>query len=796
MRLAKLRGARGFVPLIALLALGAGMAGCSGDDGARGPEGPPGTDGVGETGPTGATGPTGPAGVAKIEPRESCGVCHDVGSLAAVDDSHAIDREVSFTATAPVVDGADLVVTFNIQLNGASFDGFTAVNRAVILQGVGAAPNTVYTRYQNNEDVPTDPTSIALGELDSVAGGAYKLRIPGAASFVGTDSRVYFRLETEGVTPVRRASVYVDDAAYVRPALVSNQSCQNCHGTFAGTERSHHYNPFNADACVACHSAVNAPDDFSLVYLAHGIHNSHNMPSGAFTIPGEDPVMVTYPTYMPNCSVCHDSTEALTAANSMPVTGPGCYSCHESMDSWDFTASGLTFHEAFAPTEDCTVCHNASGVASGKVVVTDFHNGIETERVGIIWDGADLSVTEGKNFTWQITGIVDDTTNLAITWTATYKGAAVDPCNSTITATAPGFFNVAQEDGALSMLRSYAQGDDYVLGQANAPGQASAVNVTTANTVCAANVATTTIPVDAAIPAGTRGIVALQGKPQLPLPAGFDNPVYEFPAMYVRVPTPTYEFVVGTGAKATDRRLIADTEQCLKCHVGSLYQHGNTRVDNVTMCIICHNSASSDQNNRVAMGVDKSEAYDGLVGQTYEFKTMLHAIHSAGTGLATTAIYRTRGIYAWAAEGVTPPNWATTPCTKTDSSGNVTEGYIVYGSDPAVATGIGCQPFNLYHPTYPRAFNDCAACHVENFVTSSNAIPDQDKAVATTLDAGTIDAGTTNVWKNQLDDTLQGASAAACTSCHQGTAAKGHAYQNGWTPQTFENGRQTIIDTK
>jgi OmcA/MtrC family decaheme c-type cytochrome len=456
------------------------------------------------------------------------------------------------------------------------------------------------------------------------------------------------------------------------------------------------------------------------------------------------------------------------------------------MESWaeGFAASGLTFHEAFAPTEDCTVCHNASGVASSKVVVTDFHNGIETERVGIIWDGADLSVTVGKYFTWQIDSVVDDTTNLAITWTATYKGVAVDPCNSTITWTAPGFFNVEQPDGALSMLRSYAQGDDYVLGQASAPGQASAVNVTTDNTVCAGNVATTTIPVDAAIPAGTRGIVALQGKPQLPLPTGFDNPDYEFPAMYVRVPTPTYEFIVGTGAKATaPRREIADTEQCLKCHVGSLYQHGNTRVDNVTMCIICHNSASSDQNNRVLMGVDASEAYDGKVGQTYEFKTMLHAIHSAGMGLAPYVVYRTRGIYAWTAEGATLPNW---PADSTPT--------LVFGGDPAVPQAT--QPHNLYHPTYPRLWNDCAACHVENFVTSSNAIPDQDKAVATTLDAGTVDAGTTNVWKNQLDDTLQGASAAACTSCHQTTDARGHAYQSGWTPQTFENGRQTIIDTK
>jgi hypothetical protein len=80
-------------------------------------------------------------------------------------------------------------------------------------------------------------------------------------------------------------------------------------------------------------------------------------------------------------------------------------------------------------------------------------------------------------------------------------------------------------------------------------------------------------------------------------------------------------------------------------------------------------------------------------------------------------------------------------------------------------------------------------------VAGFGTIPDQSKAVATTINAGTIDAGTTNVWKNQLDDTLQGASAAACTSCHQTTDARGHAYQNGWTPQTFPNGRQTILDT-
>jgi len=478
----------------------------------------------------------------------------------------------------------------------------------------------------------------------------------------------------------------------------------------------------------------------------------------------------------------------------------------------------LTFHNTFAPTEDCTACHRTGGVASSKVVVTQFHNGLETERVGIIWDGDDTSVTQGKDFTWKITKVVDDKTagKLNISWEATYTGAPTNPCALTVTALQPGFLTAKIIEGQMGVVRSYAQGDDYILGQATSPGQPTTVNMyatgsagataTNVNTTCLAAspfTATTSIPRDT-LPDGTRGIISLVGRPQVILPAGFAatefGPNWKFTdgtvanSMYVRVPVPTYEYTVGSGAKATDRRLIADTGQCLKCHVGSLYQHGNTRVDNVTMCIICHNPASSDQNNRVAMGVTASEAYDGKVGQTYELKSWLHALHSAGTGLSTTAIYRTRGIFAWAAEGVTPPNWPTgaptcKSSTDTDPTAPIT-GYTVFGADPALP--VSCQTHNLYHPTYPRLWNDCAACHEDGF----DLIPDQGKAVATTLDAGTIDAGTTNVWKNQLDDTLQGASAAACTSCHQTTTARGHAYQNGWTPQTFENGRQTILDTK
>jgi hypothetical protein len=211
------------------------------------------------------------------------------------------------------------------------------------------------------------------------------------------------------------------------------------------------------------------------------------------------------------------------------------------------------------------------------------------------------------------------------------------------------------------------------------------------------------------------------------------------------------------------------------------------------MCTVCHNSASSEQSVRFGMGVTASEAYDGLVGQTFELKTMLHSIHTAagrsqipGGSDTPFVIYRNRGIYAWALDSSLIPNWdasltAGNVCT---AAGVVPAKYWVYGADQANPNS--CQVFNFFEPTYPRLFNDCAACHTAGSVDNT---PDQSEAVATTLNAGST------TWINKIDDTLQGASAAACTTCHTGTDAKGHAYQNGWVPQTFENGRQTIIDT-
>jgi OmcA/MtrC family decaheme c-type cytochrome len=793
-----------------------GLGGCEGDDGAAGA---PGANGA--AGAAGADGTDGldcwdlndngvgdpdedlnndglfdandcGVNLAKVTPLESCGVCHDDGSFASATAAHEVFDLGSFGDFAVAPDGADLVVSFSATADGAAATAAT-FRRAYVSEG-----GTVRTSL--TDEIEAEPTLFTNN-----GDGTYSLRIvDGVARFGATNSR-YLVVVLTGANDLEIAAVGDYPDAIPLAGLASSEACVGCHGAsgegtgedgrFNPLNRGGHYSaPMSADACVVCHRPDNPatpdvdeePSYMQLVRVVHGIHNSHEFPDGEFVTDRDNTYNVSYPTYMTNCSVCHSDDailpatgdSALAAANAMPVSGAGCFTCHGSLASWDFEAAGLGFHLDIPDPEtaDCTLCHKAAvdgGIARANVA--EFHNGARTGRGGIIWDGVDTSVDEGANFEWQINGVVDDGTNLAISWQASYKGAGVDPCNATVGIGAPVFF----VGNTIRVYRNYAQGDDFILGQStSSPGQALNVTLSSDNTNCDAGggVAVTTIPVDTVD--AEKGRLALGGKP-LVVSELIDPPA----TVAARVPTPTYDWLLGDGTAAAMRRDIVDTGQCLQCHVGSLYQHGGDRVDNVDMCILCHNSASNEKDVRVGMGVDASEAYDGKVGETFEMKTMLHRIHSAGIeGQPVYAVYRNRGIYAFAPDVSDVPNWdvvSTEGCTDVEIADGKRR---VFGSDDA--SPDKCEVHNFHSADYPRALNACTACHTEDF----DVIPDQTEAMATTTDAGS------DTWENQLDDTLQGAATTACITCHADGASKGHAYQNSWTPQVFPDGRQTIID--
>ena len=159
----------------------------------------------------------------------------------------------------------------------------------------------------------------------------------------------------------------------------------------------------------------------------------------------------------------------------------------------------------------------------------------------------------------QITGVsFADTTTLAVTWTTTQNSVAVNPCNAVV-ADGPVFIGATanaatgQVASNMSLLKGIAQADDWVnAGQTGtvSPGQPIAVNLTTTNTTCAANVATSRIPRDTYQAASaTKGIVGLQGKPQVFFQPAVDAGKPNLSVIQVRSPSPVREYLLTDGAE-------------------------------------------------------------------------------------------------------------------------------------------------------------------------------------------------------------------------------------------------------
>ena len=770
------------VRLFAVLALTASA--CSGEDGANGAQGPVGP--AGADGANGADGADAPAAPAVLQAQaESCVVCHAAGNDAGLDVSHALSGQVA--VSTPVVstvdtnaDGVadDVVVKFNVKVDGANATGFTLSPSAY--------------RYSAPTAAGFARATAAVTVVDDGAGN-YTATLAGMVAIAGELPTSYMVRVSDAAG--RRATAVAASPAGVGRDLVSDASCINCHGNNVFTSGSHHSaNPQGVGACLVCHSRFDSQSRGKagdrLTAYVHGIHNSHNM--GEKTVGTGDAAVVkpagvyarndstnknnwfevSFPGNMTNCASCHDSDARLTAIMAAPVSWSTCMSCHDGWNGFKNTAEGarFDFHRGMVSTNDCTVCHKDNYLAFATVgEVHGTRPDVMTERNGLLWKGVDQSIVEGARIEMQVVAVeaAGAGSELRVKWTAKQDGVAVDPCNADIT-TGPLFFNAKADadkkiaNSNFSVLRAYAQGNDWVnAGVGTSPGQpASATNVTAANTTCDAEyVATTVAKVDATT--AEKGIVGLQGKPQVWFAdAGR--------AIQVRSKSPTREFVVADGSEpAAKRREIVSIDKCLACHPGTLYQHGGNRVDSIELCVMCHNPASSEQNVRESMGVTAAEAYDGKAGQTYDLRYMIHAIHSAGETGAPLVYYRSHGIYLWGDHdtAATTPNWPGT--------GN----QLVYGSTDVQKT------HNFHAVTYPRPLNDCQACHINN---SEKSVPDGTMSVGITVNSGASVS-------DQLDDVLMGPVAATCTSCHAGGPTRAHAYSFGWTPSLIEGGREGLI---
>ncbi len=264
----KFAGTRGItrsrVPLIAMLALAAtlGLAGCEGDDGKDGAAGTPGAPGA--PGPEGPAGPAGPAGpVPGVEkPLESCAVCHGDNSLAEVGEAHALTKQVNVTNIQFAVNGADLVISYNVTADGAPGVGFETVLRSDY-------------RFDGTDrfDLSDSGTPVTLAAGPTA--GSYTATIAGGAAY--GDSRYLIRFATSADSATRVTGMVVGDypdSPYVD--VVDSGACANCHGDNANGRWIHgsgYDYPLKAENCTVCHNAGNvAGTNVPYVMLGHSIH--------------------------------------------------------------------------------------------------------------------------------------------------------------------------------------------------------------------------------------------------------------------------------------------------------------------------------------------------------------------------------------------------------------------------------------------------------------------------------------------------------------------------------------------
>lgn len=843
--------------LVAAIAIAIAGAGCSGSDGTQGPQGP--------QGPQGNQGPPGQDATLTAATTEACRGCH--GAFA---DKHALTPSQSVLVTvdptkAVTVSGSDVLVKFNVKVNGVNSDDF--LDRASVVGGHVEDAWWVYNvASTSGERAKLNPSDTVWtiswngsGNYTATLKGLVSATTPTGLSAVTPGATYMINTRAPGglVATVVAQYPLVYGQTSGRRATVSNQACQNCHGRFVWRGAIHDLtNAPGIDACLVCHNRFGAVEKrlagsytnpvagmegSGFMGLIHGIHNSANMPDAeyAWTWTNDtsgNKFSFSFPGYMNNCATCHDSTPALAAVKDAPFSYGLCVSCHDGFEGFTFSKAGSpattkNTHRAFTAVSGCG-CH-------GGETVSDRHNGLKTERSGVIWAGADQSVEWGKRVKTEITSVGYDAgalTTLVVTWKASWDPdgdgvfTEVDPCNNDF-ALGPVFVGTSasaasgRSDENMAILKAYAVGNDWVNGitGVTSPGQPTSVNLRHArstlsgakNTTCAGNVATSKVVADPSVASAARAAVALQGKPQLRLAsvtghdAVFDPMVgTSTEVIQVRAHSPVREYVPGTGAlPTTTRREIVSIDKCNACHKGSMYQHGGNRVDSIELCVMCHNPASTEQQNRQGMGVTAAEAYDGKVGQTYDMRTMVHAIHAAGETGNPYVVYRTRGIYFFANQAALDAStWPQSGCIScngsegpalyckvagSSASGKVpVEGGSCDAASNANSTDGTWLPHSFINVHYPRPLNDCAACHVND---SEKSFPDAKKAVAVTVDMGASVA-------NLLDDVVKGPSAASCMTCHQyGTATtkaalNKHSYDNGWWPAAFTNGRQTLID--
>jgi OmcA/MtrC family decaheme c-type cytochrome len=754
------RATDGFSLIAVIAAVAVMLAGCTGDTGSQG-----------STGPAGAPGGSSPSTATALT-MTITGV--------AINSPPVVNFTVANESGAPVVGltGSNLRFTIAKLVPGSNGDpsqwqnyinrvsgGFVQATRetptstALVDHGDGTYTYTFATDItDSSKTCPPPCTDVNGNSLDTSYVPSLTHRV--AMQTVGAlpvSVAIYDFRPSDGATTGLFERLVVDTA-----------KCNECHN-----QLEHHDARIDTRYCVTCHNpgttangkegTVTGGLTVDFKSMIHKIHRGEDLPSvvagGDYGIIGFSGSLdsfkdVAFPQDIRNCTKCHDGSDTNTAQGDNWETHPSIQACGSCHDDVYF---GLTPTKSYQTTahpggvvtdnSECLTCHATNRIAGS---IAEAH-AIPQKVAAAKFKYNIVSVTGGATPVIQIS--VTDPTN----GNAPYDIAGGDA------TTNPTFKTPSTSRLALDIGWDTTDFNNKDSGVNPAqPISIDPVNACDGTPIsdwsCTVSSGVYTLTKLSALPAAATGTgrVGFEGHPAAPSDPVNAPTVYD---MRVPVKSVVANFAI-TDTTPVPRRQVVDVAKCDKCH-DVLSLHGDNRVNEPQLCVMCHNPNDTDVNRRPKNGSgipDATVTLDGKKEEAIDFKRMIHGIHAA----------------------------AMTKYDGTAAHGFRDKGLVVYG--------FGGSPTDFSDVRFPGILNDCQTCHLPNTYTLQGTweTPAQNGILGSTIDTAPTAMNATD-FATQLadpaDDLNISPTAAVCSSCHDSTVAQAHMTLNG----ALFNATQTVI---
>ncbi|MFN2374956.1 MAG: OmcA/MtrC family decaheme c-type cytochrome [Candidatus Binatia bacterium] len=499
--------------------------------------------------------------------------------------------------------------------------------------------------------------------------------------------------------------------------IITTSACNECHGRLGSTLGDgsfHGGSRYTAESCTTCHTVTLGGGAAELTPMIHKIHTSQDLGElGDFS-------EVTYPQDIRNCAKCHAGPDGSNWNTRPSMTA--CGSCHTGIDF--ATGAG----HAVGPqlnNANCALCHTPERITENHVTENATPNNPDVPEGLVSFEYVIEEVT------------VNELNQPVVTFHINKDGV---PLN--LATIPPAGFS-----GAPSFLVAYAMPQDGVQEPGDytqlglVAGQPASVSLTTlVGKLTGTPESYTAVLTTATFPAGSSlRAIALQGYfTQLKNP---NDPEGEDVARH----TPSVVMAV-TGD--TVRREIVDSNKCLDCHE-IIEAHGGNRVNNVQVCVVCHNPNLSSSGRTVNTALTAQEEKDKLAAAGYDpndaltwpertqnMKNLVHGIHASGKREFDFEFVRNRlnGLY-----------------------------------------------YNWSEVTYPGILSDCETCHLPGTYRANQAAGLLVSTEVTTdgLNMTTADVSKARASVPNPTDLVNSQISGSCFLCHDNAPAAAHMDQNG-----------------